>query len=66
MGRDYARELRQRGIPLPRLGKGAGWRIWYVWQELDARQRAAFCRRVGLMPIPAVRVHPAGRGSTPG
>ncbi len=52
MGRNYRKELRERGIVIPGLGQGWGWKIWYAWEQLDSRQRRAFCERAGLMPIP--------------
>jgi hypothetical protein len=52
MGRNYNRELRERGIILPGLGRGKGCRIWDLWRELNEKQRAAFCLKNGLMPPP--------------
>jgi hypothetical protein len=52
MSRDYRRELRERGVVLPGMGTSPGCMVWNAWVVLDDRQKRAFCRRAGLMPIP--------------
>src|SRR4051794_21854815 len=51
MGRNYAKELRDRGIVVHGNSQSPAWRAWYAWIDMDPRQRAAFCARAGLMPI---------------
>jgi hypothetical protein len=51
MGRNYRKELRERGIVVPYHGQSPACQAWNAWLRMNRCQRQAFASRAGLMPI---------------
>jgi hypothetical protein len=67
MARNYAQELRDRGIFIPTHSKHLGSRLWSLWNQASNPQRLAFLERAGLQAIAGceqdvIRRRPGVRG----
>jgi hypothetical protein len=52
MAYERLKELRNRRVFIPTASRSLGPRLWTLWNEASNPQRAAFCTRAGLQPIP--------------
>lgn len=59
MGRDYGRELREKGILCRPVSNKPALLAKYFYALLDAKQKRAFCSRLGLMLAPGRKFEPA-------